>query len=120
MLMAILERTREIGMLNALGLSRPKIAKMIIAETVFLCLVGACVGNLLSFAAISYFGNRGIHFERFTEGFESFGLSAEVFPTLGNEMYFTITIMVIITAVFSSVFPIVRAFKLEPATAIRD
>lgn len=120
MLMAILERTREIGMLNALGFSRPKIAKMIIAETVFLCLVGACMGNLLSFIAIGYFGNRGIHFERFTEGFESFGLSAEVFPILGNEMYFTITIMVMVTAVFSSIFPIVRAFKLDPAEAIRD
>lgn len=120
MLMAILERTREIGMLNALGLSRPKIARMIIAETVFLCLVGACIGNLMSFIAISYFGNRGIHFERFKEGFESFGLSAEIFPTLDNEMYFTITVLVILTAVFSSVFPIVRAFKLEPATAIRD
>ena len=120
MLMAILERTREIGMLNALGLSRPKIARMIIAETVFLCLVGACIGNLLSFIAIGYFGNRGIHFERFQEGFESFGLSAEVFPTLDNEMYFTITIMVMVTAVFSSVFPIVRAFKLDPAEAIRD
>ena len=120
MLMAILERTKEIGMLTALGLSRPRIAKMIVAETVFLCLVGASIGNILSFIAIRYFGVKGIHFERFTEGFESFGLSAEVFPTLDNAMYFTITIMVIVTAVFSSVFPIIRAFKLDPAEAIRD
>ncbi len=120
MLMAILERTKEIGMLTALGLSRLKIAQMIIAETVFLCLVGSTIGNLLSFLAIGYFGRRGIHFEEFAEGFESFGLSAEVFPSIDTEMYFTITIMVVITAIFSSIFPIVRAFKLEPAEAIRD
>ncbi len=120
MLMAILERTKEIGMLSALGLSRPKIAQMIVAETVFLCLVGACIGNLFSFLAISYFGNRGIHFERFTEGFESYGLSAEVFPSIDSEMYITITLMVMVTAVFASIFPIIRAFKLDPAQAIRD
>lgn len=120
MLMAILERTKEIGMLTALGLSRRRIAQMIATETVFLCLVGACIGNLLSFLAISYFGNRGIHFEQFAEGLESFGMSAEVFPTIDNEMYFTITVMVVITAVFSSIFPIIRAFKLDPAAAIRD
>ena len=118
--MAILERTKDIGMLTALGLSRPPHAQMIIAETVFLCLVGSTIGNLLSFLTIRYFGNRGIHFEEFTEGFESFGLSAEVFPSISNDMYFIITIMVIITAVFSSIFPIFRAFKLDPAHAIRD
>jgi ABC-type lipoprotein release transport system permease subunit len=120
MLMAILERTKEIGMLSALGLSRPKIAQMIVAETVFLCLVGAGIGNSFSFLAISYFGKRGIHFEKFAEGFESYGLSAEVFPSIGNEMYLTITLMVVLTAVFASVFPIIRAFKLDPAQAIRD
>jgi len=120
MLMAILERTREIGMLTALGLSNVKIAKMIIAETVFLCLVGAFIGNLLSFLAVSWFGKRGIHFEEFAEGFESYGMSAEVYTSLSNEMYLTITLLVIITAVFSSIFPIIRAFKLDPAEAIRD
>ena len=77
---------------------------MIIAETVFLCLVGSSIGNLLSFTTIGYFGRRGIHFEKFAEGFESFGLSAQVFPSIDNEMYLTITIMVIITAIFSSIF----------------
>lgn len=120
MLMAILERTKEIGMLSALGMSKLKIAQMIIAETVLLCLVGAFMGNLLSYLAISWFGNRGIHFEQFAEGFEKFGLSAEVYPTINNEMYLTITLLVIITAVFSSIFPIIRAFKLDPAEAIRD
>jgi ABC-type antimicrobial peptide transport system permease subunit len=120
MLMAILERTKEIGMLSALGMSNLRIAQMIIAETVLLCLVGAFTGNLLSYLAISWFGKRGIHFEQFAEGFEKFGLSAEVYPTINNEMYLTITILVIITAVFSSIFPIIRAFKLDPAEAIRD
>ena len=120
MLMAILERTKEIGMLSALGLSRNKIAQMIVAETVFLCLVGATLGNIMSFIFIGYFGNQGIHFERFAEGFENFGISAEVFPTLDNDMYLIITLMVVVTAVFSSIFPVVRAFKLDPAEAIRD
>ncbi len=120
MLMVILERTKEIGMLSALGLSNLKIAQMIVAETVFLCLVGASIGNLLSFLAISWFGHRGIHFEQFAEGMEQFGLSADIYPSIDNQMYLTITILVVITAIFSSIFPIIRAFKLDPAEAIRD
>lgn len=120
MLMVILERTKEIGMLSALGLSNLKIAQMIVAETVFLCLVGASIGNLLSFLAISWFGHRGIHFEQFAEGMEQFGLSADIYPSIDSQMYLTITILVVITAIFSSIFPIIRAFKLDPAEAIRD
>jgi len=120
MLMVILERTKEIGMLTALGLSNVKIALMIVSETIFLCLVGAAIGNLLSFLSISWYGKQGIHFEQFKDGFEQYGMSAEVFPAIDHQMYFTITLLVIFTAIFASIFPIIRAFKLDPAAAIRD
>lgn len=120
MLMAILERTKEIGMLRSLGMSKKKVAGMITLETIFLCLVGGIMGNVLAISAIEYYGRVGMHFESFKEGMEQFGMSAEVFPTLEYSFYVIITTMVLITAVLSSIFPIIRAFKLNPATAIRD
>ena len=120
MLMVILERTREIGMLTALGLSNVKIALMIVCETIFLCLVGATIGNVLSFLSISWYGKQGIHFEQFKDGFEQYGMSADVYPAIDHQMYLNITILVIFTAIIASIFPIIRAFKLDPAAAIRD
>lgn len=120
MLMVILERTKEIGMLRSLGMAKQKIARMIMLETIYLCMVGGIIGNLLSFALISYFGSRGMHFESFEEGFEKFGYSAEIFPEIEPSFYIIITIMVLITAIFASIFPIMRAFKLDLASAIRD
>lgn len=120
MLMVILERTKEIGMLRSLGMAKAKIARMIMLETVYLCLVGGVIGNVLSFLLISYFGSRGMHFESFEEGFEQFGYSAEIFPEIEPSFYVIITFMVLITAIFASIFPIMRAFKLDLASAIRD
>lgn len=120
MLMVILERTKEIGMLRSLGMSKQKIAKMITLETIFLCLVGGLMGNLFALISIEYFGHVGMHFESFKEGMEQFGLSAYIYPKLDYSFYVIITLMVIFTAVLSSIFPIIRAFKLNPALAIRD
>jgi len=120
MLMVILERTKEIGMLRSLGMAKQKIARMIMLETIYLCLVGGLIGNALTFALVSYFSKKGIHFESFQEGFEQFGYSAEIFPEIEPSFYGVITIMVVITAIFASIFPIMRAFKLDLASAIRD
>jgi ABC-type lipoprotein release transport system permease subunit len=120
MLMVILERTKEIGMLRSLGMSRLKIAQMIMLETIFLCLVGSVMGNVLGFLAISYFGTTGMKFESFEKGFELYGMSAKIFPVVANEFYLFITIMVVLTAIIASFFPIIRAFRLNPALAIRD
>lgn len=120
MLMVILERTKEIGMLRSLGMSKRKIAKMITLETIFLCLVGGVTGNLLALAAIEYFSSAGMHFESFKEGMEQFGMSAHIYPKLDYSFYLMITLMVVFTAILSSIFPIIRAFKLNPALAIRD
>lgn len=120
MLMVILERTKEIGMLRALGMSNRKIGWMIMLETVMLCLVGVAFGNTISYALIQWFGQRGISLERYAEGFEAYGFSHMLYPALDNVFFLNITFMVILTAIFSSIFPIIRAFKLNPATAIRD
>jgi ABC-type lipoprotein release transport system permease subunit len=120
MLMVILERTKEIGMLRALGMKNKRIAMMITLETIFLCLVGGVFGNILTFLSISYFGKEGMHFEKFKEGMEQFGMSADIYPSLEGSFYFIITSMVVFAAIFSSIFPIIRAFKLNPALAIRD
>jgi ABC-type lipoprotein release transport system permease subunit len=119
MLMAILERTRELGMLMAIGMNRRRIFKMIMLETVFLTVVGAVAGMLSGWAITLILGRTGIHFSGWGEGFEAIGFAARVYPVLTPEFFVFITIIVIATAIISSIWPARKALKLIPVEALR-
>ena len=119
MLMVILERTKEIGMLMAIGLNKRKLFVVIMLETIFLSLVGAIVGELISMLLIRYFGVVGIDLSSMQQGLESVGYSAITYPSLEFVRYIQITIMVIITGILASIYPALKALKLNPAEAIR-
>ncbi len=74
MLMAILERTKELGMLMAIGMNRRKVFSMIMLETVFLTVVGALSGIFSGLAITAALGKTGIHFSSWGEGFEAIDL----------------------------------------------
>jgi len=119
MLMSILERTRELGMLMSVGMNRRKIFMMIMLETIFLASVGTAVGVALSAATIKATSAKGINFAAWAEGFESLGYSALVYPALYPSLYITLTVMVIVTAIAASIYPARKALRLNPAEAVR-
>jgi len=119
MLMAILERTKELGMLMAIGMNRRRIFKMIMLETIFLTIVGAIAGMLSGWAITEALGKTGIHFTGWGEGFEAIGFAARVYPILTPQFFIFITIMVILTAIISSIWPARKALKLNPVEALR-
>ncbi|MCK5838382.1 MAG: ABC transporter permease [Bacteroidales bacterium] len=119
MLMAILERTREIGMLMAVGMNKQRIFLMIMLETIFLSVTGAFIGMVLAYATISLTNQHGLNFASVAEGFEAYGYSALVYPILYTRIYVGLTILVFFTAILSSIYPARKALKLKPAEAIR-
>ena len=119
MLMVILERTRELGMLMAIGMTKRRVFMMIMLETLFLTLVGALIGEVLSMLLIYYYGNAGIDISSMAEGMESVGYSAITFPVLEAYRYIQITMMVIIIGILASIYPAIKGLKLDPAEAIR-
>jgi len=119
MLMAILERTKELGMLMAIGMNHRRIFIMIMLETIFLTIVGAMAGLLTGWAIAETLGKTGIHFTGWGEGFEAIGFAARVYPVVTLEFYVFTTIMVIVTAIVSSVWPARKALKLKPVEALR-
>ena len=120
MLMVILERRRELGMLMAVGMNKKKVFKMILIETTLLSLTGGFIGLILSVVLIGWLGNTGINFASWAQGLEAMGYSAFVYPEVSNQFYFIVTILVIITAVIASIWPTRKALKLNPADAIRS
>lgn len=119
MLMAVLERTRELGMLMSIGMNKIRVALMIMFETLFLALVGGPIGILLSYLTIQYFGKVGIDLSIVGEGMNSFGSDSVIYPILETGSYPEVAVMVIITSLVASIFPARRALKLKPAEAVR-
>ena len=119
MMMTILERTRELGMLMAIGMNRRRVFSMIMLETIFLTSVGAVAGMVAGWALVGWLGKTGIHFSSWGEGFEAIGYAATVYPVINPQFFLLIMVMVICTAVISSIWPARRALKLDPAEAIR-
>lgn len=119
MMMTILERTKELGMLMAIGMNRRRVFSMIMLETIFLTTVGAIAGMLFGWAIVGALGKSGIHFASWGEGFEAIGYAARVYPVITPSFFLIITIMVIFTAIISSVWPARKALKLIPVEALR-
>lgn len=119
MLMSVLERVRELGVLMAIGMKRKRVFSMIIIETITLSFAGGAAGMILASITIAYFNNAGIDLSAFAAGFSEWGLSSILYPTLPIHFYISITIMILFTAVLSAVYPAIKAIRLKPATAIR-
>jgi putative ABC transport system permease protein len=120
MLMAIMERVREIGMLMAIGMSKVKVFLMIMLETVFLSLTGGFFGLLISWIVVQATFKIGIDLSTFGEGLNAYGYSSFVRPELELFYYIMIGGLVMITAMLASILPARKALKLKPSEAVRQ
>lgn len=119
MMMAVLERTREIGMLMALGMNKFKIFMMIVLETFFLILAGCPFGILLALITIGITQRTGIDFSQYSDAYSSFGYSSVFYPSLSARQFVIMIILVVITAFVSALFPARRALLLNPAESLK-
>lgn len=119
MLMAVLERTRELGMLMAIGLTRIQTFGMIVCETIFLALVAAPVGMALGWITIVRMGKTGLDLSNWAEGMTQFGIATKIYPTLAADLFWEVGAAVALTALLASVYPAIKAVSLRPVEAIR-
>ena len=93
---------------------------MIVFETVMLALIGGPLGLLLGFVSISYSNKVGVDLSIFSSALEQFGIDTIVRPYLEGELYVTTIIAVVLTALASSIYPAIKALKLNPAESIQS
>ena len=119
MLMIVFERTRELGMLMAVGMSKSRVFRMIMLETIFLTVIGGVIGMALSATLVGYFHQHGIDLSSASKGLGAFGFDPKIYPYISREFYINLTVMIFCTGILSAVMPARKALKLKPVEAIR-
>ena len=120
MLMAVLERTKEIGMIMALGLNKIKLFNLIFLETIFLTMAGVPVGILVAYTLTNYYHQKGMDWSDMgKEMMSSFGFSTTIYPDFPMDRLIPVLLIVVCTALLSCLFPAMRALRLNPVDALR-
>lgn len=119
MLMAVLERVRELGMLMAIGMNRRKVFAMIMLETIFLMASALPIGLFIGWATVTYFNKYGIDFsENYSDAFNNVGISSILYPSLEWSFYPIVICLVFVAAFLAAIYPARKAVGLKPADAL--
>ncbi|MEP7136081.1 MAG: FtsX-like permease family protein [Chloroflexota bacterium] len=119
LLMAVYERTREIGVLGAMGLKPNQIALLFILEGIMIGLVGVVVGVVLGLALNGMLMRVGLDFGSMTQAASYMALIKDrVYPTWGVEKLVLRASMVAIISALAAVIPAIEAGRREPAEAL--
>lgn len=117
LLMAVFERTREIGLLQALGMPPANILFMVLVESVIMLLIGLLAGNLLSWLTILPIQD-GIDISAVAAGLEWAGMSSTLLPAVKSSDVLLANAIVLVLGIAASLFPAWRASRKVPVEAI--
>ncbi|HLF73804.1 MAG TPA: ABC transporter permease [Anaerolineales bacterium] len=119
LLMAIYERTREIGLLGAMGLKPRQIATTFILEGVLIGIVGVIAGIGMGLMINLSLGQVGMDYSQFAGITEYMALiSGKIYPTLGMSKIFGRATVVVIIAALAALIPALIAARREPSEAL--
>ena len=119
-LMAVLERTREFGVMLAVGMSQARLARLVVWEAMILGTFGLVFGNALGVGAGLYFGRVGINLSAYGAGLRTMpGLSDVLRPEVHIERSVMLSAMVFAIAGLAALYPALRSARLEVVEAIR-
>jgi ABC-type lipoprotein release transport system permease subunit len=123
MLMAVYERTREMGVLAALGMKGRQTMALFLLEGAFIGLVGAVIGCIASWLIVAAVGRSGIDLTMFTQDLGELGdiyalMGSRLYPAISTSTIVQYGLAAIIVAVLASLIPAYQASRKEPAESL--
>jgi ABC-type lipoprotein release transport system permease subunit len=119
LLMAVYERTREIGVLGAMGLKPNQISLLFLLEGIMIGLVGVAVGIIFGLALNGYLRSIGLDFSSYSNVASYMALiQSRVYPTWGIEKLLMRASMIAIISALAALIPAFEAGRREPAEAL--
>lgn len=117
LVMAIFERVREIGLIQALGMRPALIVYQILLESLLLLLLGLAIGNCLALITVLPLES-GLDVSIVAEGMAMMGAGSVLYPSLTLYDMLLANTVVIILGVLTSILPAWRAARLDPVRAL--
>lgn len=119
LLMAIYERTQEIGLLGAIGLKPRQIASLFLYEGIMIGLVGAVFGVAMGFAITSIIGIFGIDYGFAVDMVDYMALmGTHIYPAFDLGLTLQRAGLLALISAFAALYPAVEASRREPADAL--
>lgn len=118
-LMATIERTREFGLMGALGMHKIRVVAMVLTESALLALVGIVVGLALGLAVESYFVANGMQFGQEPVDMSGITIDPTIWPRIVIGDVIGSSILVFLMTTSAGLIPAIRASLLQPTNALR-
>ncbi|WP_028109788.1 ABC transporter permease [Ferrimonas futtsuensis] len=120
MLMSVFERTREFGMLMAVGMPKGRIFLLILLETTLLGCSGGLLGVILSALLMMILAHTGINLQLMAEGLAAFGVDTLLYPRVELTEYLMVFVTVALTAMLAALYPARQILRKQPVDAMSE
>jgi len=119
LLMAIYERTQEIGLLAAIGVKPRQISLLFLYEGIMIGLVGAVFGTIMGYVVTSVIGIFGLNYGAFVDLIDYMALmGSHIYPAFDLGLTLQRAAMLAIISALAALYPAVEASRREPAEAL--
>jgi len=119
LVMAVFERVREIGLIQALGMRPQLIVYQILLESLLLLLIGLVIGNGLALITVKPLES-GLDVSAVAEGMAMMGVGSVLYPKLTLDDMLLANSVVIVLGILTSILPAWRAAHLDPVRALNS
>ena len=117
---SVLERTREFGVMKAVGMSRRLLTQLVLLESTFVASIGFIIGGGLGYWGLLYLNRNGIRLSIMDDISKNIGFP-KVFYTSTSGWYIVAAFSVVVfTALTAAWYPARRANRLDPVASIRE
>ena len=117
LIMSVYERTREIGILSAIGMRGGRILWLFLAESSLLAVGGVLMGLVLGLLATYWFNVNGFYIGNM--GITGMLVSDRIFAKLTMDNVIRLSIMTFVVTLLAGLFPAIMASRMEPVQALR-
>jgi ABC-type lipoprotein release transport system permease subunit len=117
LIMSVYERTREIGILSAIGMNNNRIMSLFFAESGMIAVIGIVLGLLIGGIMVAYATKYGFYFGDL--GTTGMILGDVIYAKLKPDDAITLTIMAFLVTLAAGIYPAFMAANMEPVEALR-
>lgn len=119
-LMSVLERTREFGMMMALGVKPGILSRLVLLETALMAGLGFALGVLLGAVITFYISIEGFSYPGMEEMAVKFNLPGRLYPSISLFTMMLGPAIVAIGSLLAAIYPALRLFRLSPIKAMHS